>query len=594
VNSKAFVYKNNSREHNKNNYIGVSLKGKGNNLFAVGSIVKVYQGNQVLTREAIPSRGFQSSVDYKLIIGLGNNQVDSMVIIWPDHTISKIDKPVINILHQIKQEGVHKAESSFDSTQKRMFSKISQQMDKHNEDDFIDFLFDRNMLMMVSKEGPKAAVADVNKDGLADIYIAGGAGQGGQLYVQSAQGFSRKADKSFGTVNGEEEVAPLFFDCDKDGDQDLFVGSGGNNQPARSKKLQHKLFRNDGKGNFTIDTAAFPLNESNIAVAVAEDFDKDGDQDLFVGGRSFPYNYGPSPSSYVFINDGNGRFTDIAKSKNPEIANIGLVTAAIWTEGKLIILGEWMGPRIFSFSGDRFIEVKSDLNKLEGWWQSIGTADLDKDGDQDLVLGNLGENFYLNPDSSRPVKLWINDFDNNGLTEKIATRTVNGKDMPVFMKREITDQIVSLKKQNLKYADFAKRSVQDLFPESVLKNSTIKTFNYSSSIIAFNEGNGKFRIVKLPGIVQLSCVNAIQCTDINADGNIDLILGGNNFGFQPQFSRLDASYGHVLINDGKGNFTELPAAVTGLELRGEIRDIKLINGKLLFLQNNEYPVLYKF
>ena len=180
-----------------------------------------------------------------------------------------------------------------------------------------------------------------------------------------------------------------------------------------------------------------------------------------------------------------------------------------------------MGPRIFSFSGDRFVEIKSDLNNLQGWWQSYRSADLDKDGDQDLVLGNVGENFYLHPDSSRPVKLWINDFDNNGLIEKIITRTINGRDMPVFLKREITDQIVSLKKQNLKYADFATRSVQDLFRRIVLKNSTIKTFNYSSSIIAFNEGNGKFRIVRLPDIVQFSCVNAILCTDMNADGSID-------------------------------------------------------------------------
>jgi enediyne biosynthesis protein E4 len=195
------------------------------------------------------------------------------------------------------------------------------------------------------------------------------------------------------------------------------------------------------------------------------------------------------------------------------------------------------------------------------------------------------------------VKLWINDFDNNGLTEKLLTRTVNQKDMPVFLKREITDQIVSLKKQNLKYVDFATKSIQDLFSQDVLKNSTVKTFTYSSSIIALNEGNGKFKIVRLPDAVQFSCVNAILCTDMNGDGNVDLVMGGNNFGLQPQFSRLDASYGHVLINDGKGNFKEMPSSQTGLELRGEIRDIKLIEEKqksyLLFLQNNEYPVMYR-
>ncbi len=591
VNARAFIYKNNSREQNKNSYIAISLKGKGANPYAVGSTVKVFQGNQVITREVIPSRGFQSSVDYKVIIGLGKKLADSMHIIWPDRTVSKFNKPEINKLHQITEEG-----SQFDSSGavggEPILSVVTQQMDKHIEDDFIDFYYDRNIPAMLSREGPKAAVGDVNGDGLPDIYIAGASGQGGQLYLQEGNKFVKKADKSFGTVNGEEEVAPLFFDCDKDGDQDLYVGPGGNNQPSRSKRLQHKLFRNDGKGKFTLDTTAFPPNESNISVAIAEDFDKDGDLDLFVGGRSVPYNYGPSPTSYVFINDGKGKF-----KVNPEISAIGLVTSAAWTGKELVVVGEWMGPKIFSFSGDHFVEVKSDLNELQGLWQSVASADLDKDGDQDLILGNVGENFYLKPSTSEPVKLWINDFDNNGLTEKIISRTVNGKEVPVFLKRELTDQVVSLKKQNLKYKDFANKSVQDLFPQNVLKNSTIKTFNYSSSVVAYNEGNGNYNVVKFPETVQLSCVNAILCKDVNGDGLLDIVMGGNNFGLQPQFSRLDASYGHVLINDGKGNFRELLTSASGLELRGQIRDIKLIEGKrqpyLLFLQNNEYPVLYK-
>ena len=591
VNAKAFVYKNNSRETNKNNYIGISLKGKGANPFAVGTKIEVFQGHQTLTREVIPSRGFQSSVDYKVIIGLGNKAVDSMHIIWPDRTISKINRPEINKVHQITEEG-SREDSLLDHLAAPMLSMVEQKMDKHIEDDFVDFYYDRNIPAMLSREGPKAAVADVNGDGVADIYIAGGSGQGGQLYIQQGDKFIKKAEKSFGSVNGEEEIAVLFFDCDKDGDRDLFVGAGGNNQPARSKRLRHKLYRNDGKGNFTLDTTAFPVNESNISVALAEDFDKDGDLDLFVGGRSIPYNYGPSPPSYVFLNDGTGHF-----KINPEISTIGLVTSATWTGNELVIVGEWMSPRIFRFSDGRFVEVKSDLNELQGWWQTVVAEDLDKDGDQDLILGNVGENFYLRPNSSQPVKLWINDFDNNGLTEKLISRTVNGRDVPVFLKREITDQIVSLKKQNLKYSDFATKSVQDLFSQDVLKNSTIKTFNYSSSLIAYNLGNGNYTVQKLPETVQFSCVNAILCTDINGDGIVDIVMGGNNFGLQPQFSRLDASYGHVLINDGQGNFRELLSSASGLELRGEIRDIKLIKGKhqpyLLFLQNNEYPVIYK-
>ena len=355
VNAKAFVYKNNSREQNKNYYIGVTLKGKKNNLLAIGSTVKIFQGDQVLTREVIPSRGFQSSVDYKVIIGLGNKPVDSMHIIWPDRSISRFERPEINKLHQIKQEDVSSPNSIIENPGAAMLSLVTQQMDKHKEDDFVDFYYDRNIPGMISREGPKAAVGDVNKDGLPDLYIGGATGQGGQLYLQLGNGFVKKADKSFGKVNGEEEVTSAFFDCDNDGDLDLFVGAGGNNQPPRSRKLQHKLFRNDGRGNFTLDSIAFPLNESNISVVIAEDFDKDGDKDLFVGGRSMPYNYGPSPSSYIFMNDGKGHFTDIAKTRNPEIAGIGLVTAAVCAdltgnkEKELLITGEWMGTGSFRF-----------------------------------------------------------------------------------------------------------------------------------------------------------------------------------------------------------------------------------------------------
>jgi hypothetical protein len=256
-----------------------------------------------------------------------------------------------------------------------------------------------------------------------------------------------------------------------------------------------------------------------------------------------------------------------------------------------------MAPRIFSYQSGRFAEVKSNLNELYGWWKTVAAADVDGDGDEDLVLGNLGENFYLRPNSQQPVKMFISDFDDNGTAEKIITQTINGKDKPVFLKRELVEQIASLRKQNLKYGDYADKSIQELFTPDVLKKSVVKQFNYSSSCIAINNGNGNFTVKKLPLKVQLSSVNAISCTDINNDGKIDLVLGGNQLGFLPQFSRLDASFGHVLINKGKGEFEWIDPKASGIDIPGEIKDIAPIHGKdkryFLFVRNNDYPVLYQ-
>jgi enediyne biosynthesis protein E4 len=608
VNQPAFVYKNHSREQNKNSYIGFSLQGIQQNRFAIGSTIKVYKGAEVITREVIPSRGFQSSIDYKIIIGLGNTAaIDSVIIQWPDLSYSAYFKPATNKVYVLNQatekKYVPKTVRPITNTN-TLLSAIESSFEKHTEDDYVDFFYERNLPCLLSRQGPKATVGDVDANGLQDVFIGGTVGHTGQLYLQKEDGlFMKKEQQAFQPFADFEDVAVLFFDCDKDGDLDLFVGAGGNSVPVNSRQLQIRLFKNDGKANFQLDALAFPQNNANISVAAASDFDNDGDLDLFVGGRNVPQIYGANPASYIFVNDGKGHFTDMATSKNPDIGSIGMVTGAVWADvvgdaqKELVIVGEWMAPKVYTFAKDHFIETKTNLDNMYGWWQTVCAADVNGDGKEDLLLGNIGQNFYLKPTATEPVKLWVNDFDQNGTTDKILSYTIDGKDKPVFLKRDLEEAMPFLKKKNLKHADYATKAVQDLVPAEALSKAMVKQFNFAASGVAVNKGNGQFSFQEFPAMTQLSSVNAMQCTDVNGDARPDIILGGNQFNFLPQLQRLDASLGDILLNDSKGNFSWTESSKTGMELRGQVRDMILIRGRktksLLVLQNDEFPVLFK-
>ncbi|MFI5153303.1 MAG: VCBS repeat-containing protein [Chitinophagales bacterium] len=606
-NQPAFVYRNNARSLNKNHYIAISLRGNGENRFAIGSRVRVYSKGQIFYRELQPVRGFQSSVEYKMTIGLGaSSEVDSMIIYWPNLTRQKFVKPQVDrefVIDQAKSdEMVPLPDRAIPESP--LFEPVKTSFEKHSEDDYVDFYREANIPEMLSREGPKAAVGDVNGDGLEDIYIGGATGQGGQLYIQKTDGsFEKRPEKIFDQFAGFEDVAVIFFDCDGDGDLDLFIGSGGNTVPANSRQLQFRLYKNDGKGNFSLDPSAFPNNSANTSVAITADFNLDGHPDLFIGSRSVPLQYGLDPPSHVFINDGKGHFKEMEKSSLGALANLGMVSDAIWTdinadgEKELIVVGDWMAPRIFAFRKNHFEEIQTNLNQLYGWWRMVLAADLNQDGKQDIVLGNIGDNFYLHPDAQHPVKIWINDFDQNNVLDKIMTHVENGRDLPVFLKHDMEAQLPSLKKQNLLHEDFAKKSIQELFPKSVLDASLVKKFNYTTSILAINQGNGQFLIKPLPDMIQLSSVNAGLAEDLDGDGITDLILGGNDFNFTPQFGRLDASLCSVLINRKNGSLETLDSKKSGIQETGQIRDIKgiTVKGKkyILILQNDEYPVLYR-
>jgi enediyne biosynthesis protein E4 len=603
-NQASFVYKNNSREQNGNSYIGVMLKGIRSNTYAVGSKIKVYNGNDVYYREVVPSRGFQSSVDYKQIIGLGKlTAVDSMTITWPDRSSTTYKGPELNKVHHLQQPATSNAATSLAPvTTTTLLEPVPIVLDKHSEDDHIDFYYERNLPELLSREGPRIGRGDVNGDGLEDMYIGGAQGQAGQLYMQTGTGFVKKEQAVFKMYGDLEDVAVLFFDADGDKDLDLYIGAGGNKMEKNSREAQHRLYSNDGQGNFTIDLKSFPNNDMNISVAVNYDYDGDGDEDLYVGSRSVPFSYGVTPQSYIYNNDGKGHFRDVTGQLNPSLAKAGMITGAVWADvtgnkaKELIITGEWMATRIYSYNkgSNKFEEQgHTNLNELYGWWQTITAGDINGDGLMDLVIGNIGENFYLRPGKDSPVILWLNDYDQSGTMDQFLTRRVGKRDMPVFLKREITEQFPSLKKQNLKHSEYAKKSIQDLFSKELINKSEQKQFNYCQSIIAINDGRGGFRVEPLPQMVQLSSVNAIALTDINRDNKVDMIVGGNLFNFPPQFGRLDASYGHVLLNGGAGKLSYVETGRSGLMIRGEVKDIKVIGGYVIAVINNDKPVVCK-
>lgn len=596
VNQPALVYRNNSREINGNHFVKVKLKAPKPNTMAIGSRVTVFAGGQQHMKELVPTRGFQSSVDYTLSFGLGkNNKVDSILIQWPNRKYSTIRNAGVDTLLSFDQSA-QPQQDAVATVSTPIFVSVPNSMKAHQEDDQVDFYMERNIPWMLSRLGPAAAVADVNGDGTEDVYVSGTVSKTGQLYIQRGGGFM--ADDQFEKMlKGYEDIAAIFFDADGDGDKDLMLGGGGNHKPSFDKDMQNRLFLNDGKGHFSETPSALPKNMGNTETLIAFDMDKDGDLDVFAGSRSMPMNYGALPQQMIYVNDGKGNFTAMSKDQLGPLFNAGMISSAtLMANGDIVLVGEWMQPRIFRYAGNRFQEVKTTGLDQKGWWQTVASADLDGDGDEDLVLGNMGKNFYLKPDSAKPVKLWVNDFSNNVIPEKILTQTVNGKDLPVFLKRELTDQIPILKKQNLKHQDYAVKSIQDLFADEQIRSSEMRDVDYASSAVAWNEGNGRFTVIALPGMAQLSTVNAVLVKDVNNDGRKDIIIGGNLTSFQPQFARVDASYGLVLVNLGRGEWRPMDVGSSGLDIGGEVRAIREVNvgGKtnLIFFRNNDVPVSY--
>lgn len=596
VNMPSVIYENKSEQvYPENRYLKFSLKGGQANTSAIGARITIEDGDRQFYLEQMPVRGFQSSVDPALSIGLGKTDtVDRVTVRWPYGGVSVLEKVSTNqTLYLNEQEARYTMASAFKNDSLRMllsFNDVTRQTEidyRHIENDFVDFDRDHLIFHMLSSEGPPICTGDVDGNGLDDFFVGGASDSPGALFVQYVPGkFRRTNEDLFEQDILSEDTDCVFFDADHDGDADLLVASGGSEFAEGDAALADRLYLNDGRGNFLKSDGAIPaLNRSTSCVRVS-DYDQDGDIDLFVGERLRPFAYGMPVSGRILNNDGRGRFSDITDRIATTMKNIGMVTDAQWADvdgdgdEDLLVSGEWMSLKLFINQRGRFEDktLESRLEETHGWWNTIEKGDLDNDGDIDFVAGNHGLNSRFKGSLEKPANMYVNDFDGNGSIEQIITTFDGDKAYPMVLRHDLVIQIQSLKKKYLKYEAYKDQTIEDIFSKRELKNAVVlKSYEFQNSVI-LNNGNGTFTVLHLPVEAQVSPVYAIHIEDLNNDGFADALLGGNFYRAKPETGRYDASQGLLMLGDGTGFFEPIHPAYSGWKIEGEIRDIAGLSG----------------
>ena len=610
ANLEAFVFRNNARTlAPANHFLTVRLEGTGLNRFAIGSSVTVWAGGDSYMQELSPVRGFQSSSDYALVFGVGTHAtIDSVTVQWPDgrHGVQKNVAVNSRIVFRYADAG---AAAPVTPAAPGLFSNVTAQAAigfVHKENEFIDFDRERLIPRMLSIEGPAAATADVNSDGLDDIFIGGAKDQPGQLLLQRADGtFAPSNAGVFEPDAVSEDVGALFFDANGDKFPDLYVVSGGTEYSELAPALQDRLYLNDGHGVFHKATDALPMESNSGSRVVAVDYDGDGDLDLFVGSRSVPWRYGIDPVSMLLRNDGKGHFTDVTAQLAPDLAKVGMVTDAVWQDidgdGRpdLIVVGEWMAITVFHNAGGGRL-VKSSVRGLEhsnGWWNRIVAGDFNGDGKVDFIVGNLGLNSRLRTTTKEPTQMWVKDFDGNGQADQIVAYYSNGKSYPLVLRDEMIKALPPLKVRFLSYEAYAKAGVTDIFKPEDLADAVQKHVDTFASVMLRNNGDGSFTMVPLPDEAQIAPVYGILARDVDGDGIVDLMLAGNFDGFRPDIARTSESYGLVLRGSKSGAFTALSHNASGFFVPGQARGILGVRSRsgerFVVARNNDRPLVFR-